>query len=586
MEYIVKKVFQNQARTGVDAKLLQYDHNAKTVSDKIINLQEIIGKTLFKKEVDCNCIMINLEKDVERYHNTLEEFKKISINNFVHLKGTYWKNKEQLEQDMSFIKEFLKQFIPEIDTSYNIQTNEFSEINDNNIHIQDGPLGCYCSHLRGMIYGLCNFKDYTIMVEDDISITNTENIEKYLSMIPDDWDIVCIGAIGKNIVYDQPYYKFLDEFHSTHFYIINHKCMPQLLKHMYPVTDQVDVLIAEMVHELNIYNIPDTVYQKCISSNTQNNLHTIFNAKYYDVLREQIEKIKKSCLFFANKILPDNETRNETIVNHLLYDVLYSYITEYDTSKIDEKNSDQTDYVSEYSQYQEYDDLFTAMVYFISCSKKTDDVLIKTAGLMNDIVGVLKNFKLHNTFDSQYDEQIKAYNYGATAQTYLLEESGIIIKAYNNKLRWTVPGHNNSDEIFRREVSLLKLDVGPKLISYNEQQKIIKMEYCGESLYDNFKLPHDWKIQITEIFEEFDEVGIYYPEFKIKNILVKDGRITFIDYGLARMSKGIINNKNCEKFIQLLSLLEQKFKGVEDKEQRYQLYSTFVHNMKVDNTFY
>ena len=81
---------------------------------------------------------------------------------------------------MIFIKEFLKQFIVDIDTSYPIQINEFSEINDKNIHIQDGPLSCYCSHLRGMIYGLCNFKDYTIMVEDDISITNTENIEEYL----------------------------------------------------------------------------------------------------------------------------------------------------------------------------------------------------------------------------------------------------------------------------------------------------------------------------------------------------------------------------------------------------------------------
>lgn len=583
MEYIVKKVFQNQARTGVDAKLLQYDHNARVISDKIINLQEIIGKTLFKKEIDCNCIMINLEKDVERYHNTLEEFKKISLNNFVHLKGTYWKDKEKLEQDMTFIKEFLKQFIPDIDTSYNIQINEFSEINDTNIHIQDGPLGCYCSHLRGMIYGFCNFKDYTIMVEDDISITNTENIEKYLQCIPDDWDIVCVGAIGKNIVYDQPYYRFLDEFHSTHFYIINHKCMPRLLKHMYPVTDQVDVLIAELVHELNIYNIPDTVYQKCISSNTQNNLHTIFNAKYYDVLREQIAKIKKSCLFFANKILPDNESRNENIVSNLLYDVLYSYITEYDTSKIDEKNIDQSDYVSEYSKYPEYNDLFTSMVYFISCSKKTDDVLIKTAGLMNDIIGVLKGFKLHNTIDTQYDKLIKAYNYGATCQTYILEDSEIIIKAYNNKLRWTIKGHNNSDEIFRREVNILQTGVGPKLINYNETQKLIKMKYCGESLYDHFILPHDWKIQIMEIFEEFDEVGIYYPEFKIKNILVKDGKITFVDYGLARICNGISNNKNCEKFIKLLSLLEEKFKGVQDKEQRYQLYSTFIHNMKITN---
>ena len=112
--------------------------------------------------------------------------------------------------------------------------------------IQDGPLGCYCSHLRAMIYGYINFEKYTIIVEDDISITNTENIEKYLKCIPDDWDIICVGAIGKNKIYDEPYYKFTDEFHSTHFYIINHKCMDKLFRHMYPITDQVDVLVSEI----------------------------------------------------------------------------------------------------------------------------------------------------------------------------------------------------------------------------------------------------------------------------------------------------------------------------------------------------
>jgi hypothetical protein len=56
--------------------------------------------------------------------------------------------------------------------------NDFSEINDPNIYIQDGPLACYCSHVRGMIYGHLNFEDYTIIIEDDAFISNTENIEK------------------------------------------------------------------------------------------------------------------------------------------------------------------------------------------------------------------------------------------------------------------------------------------------------------------------------------------------------------------------------------------------------------------------
>ena len=111
-----------------------------------------------------------------------------------------------------------------------------------------------------------------------------------------------ITAIGKNKIYDGPYYKFDDEFHSTHFYIINHKCMDRLLRHMYPITDQVDVLISELIHELNIYNIPDTVYQKNITTNTQNNLYVIFNSPHYAVVRETLNKIEVLLNFFANKI--------------------------------------------------------------------------------------------------------------------------------------------------------------------------------------------------------------------------------------------------------------------------------------------
>lgn len=584
MDYIVKNVFKTRVRTGVDAKLLQYDNLVRNICDTKIDLRNILETHLFKGEkLTHNCVMINLEKDKERYHNTVNELKKLSFEKFVHLKGTYWKEKDVMEKDLTFIIEFLKQFNPNIE-SKEIKINEFSEINDPNVLIQGGPLGCFCSHLRAMIYGYLNFENYTIIIEDDISLINTENIEKYLKCIPDDWDIVCLGSIGKNKIYEEPYYKFTDEFHSTHFYIINHKCMETLFKNLYPINDQVDVLISDLVHELNIYNIPETVCQKCISTNTQNNLHTIFNARYYDVLREQLAKIKQSCMFFANKLLPDNENRNEIIVSNLLYDVLYSYITNLEvTTHIDSKNQDDNDYVKEYVDYVEYEDLFVAMAYFIQCSKKAINVPIITYGLMNNIIGVLKKFTLHNTVDNQFSETIKAYNYGATSQTYILGKSKVIIKGYNDKLRWTTVGHDDSTTIFAKELELLKKGCGPKLIDFDEEQKIIKMEYCGESLYNDFVLPEDWKEQVTEIFSTMTKNNIFYPEFKIQNILVLDNKITFVDFGLAKFYENVDNTDNCNKFIRLLSLLNEKFSGIKDREQRYQLYSTFVDNMKINN---
>ncbi len=592
MDYVVKNIFKTRVRTGVDAKLLQYDTNSRNVCERQIDLVKILETHLFKEKLKTNCIMINLEKDVDRYKKAVDELKKVSINNFIHLKGTWWKEKSTMEKDLTMIKEFLKQFNSEID-DVPIMINEFSEINDPNIKIQDGPLGCYTSHLRAMMYGYLNFEKYTIIVEDDISITNTDNIEKYLQCIPDNWDIITLGCIGKNRIYEEPYYKFTDDFHSTHFYIINHKCMEKLLNHMYPINDQVDVLIAELVNELNIYNIPDTVYQKCISTNTQNNLHTIFNAKYYDVLRNEIDKIKRSCLFFANRLIPDNETNNEIIISNLLYDVVYSYITDSDIPSdglcISNKNKDNTDYVDEYVEFEEYADLFMSMAYFIQCSKKAINIESIVRGLINDIFCILRKFRLHNTFNIQYNGTVKAYRYGASSQTYLVEENlkkkNIIIKAYNDKLRWISKNHNDSDELFEKEVRMLQknLSCAPKLLSFDREKKIIAMSYCGESLYDSFNLPENWKEQIHNIFYVLSENHIYYPEFKLHNILVLDGIITFIDFGLAICDEKLNNNENYNKFIEYLSLLNEKMRGIDSREKRQQLYSTFVHNMKITN---
>ena len=78
--------------------------------------------------------------------------------------------------------------------------------------------------------------------------------------------------------------------------------MPKIFENMYPITDQIDVLISNCKDKLNIYNIEDTVYQKNLKTNTQNNLHAIFHSPNYKVLRKEAFKIEKLCNYFANKI--------------------------------------------------------------------------------------------------------------------------------------------------------------------------------------------------------------------------------------------------------------------------------------------
>jgi len=560
---------KNHIATGVDAKILQYEENALEISDDRIDLIEILGGKQ-------NCILINMEKDVERYHTSVDQLKKVSIQKFVHLKGTNGrnKNKEFLEKDLTYILNFISQFNSEIEPKQ-IKINEFSEINDSGVHIQDGPLGCYCSHLRALIYGYLNYEDYTIICEDDISITNTEKIKKYITQIPNDWDVICLNSKGKNISYgDLPFYKFTDEFHSGHFYIVKNSSMPEIFKWMYPMMDQVDVLLSNSHKVLNIYNIPDTVYQKNLETNTQNNLYTIFSSPNYNLVRDCLNRSEDLLNHFANIILTDNVERNKLIVKHLMYDVIYNFMLTKGNNN--ETNPDIEDYVFDnpYIGKWRYNKLEKFVAFFLQFTKKGINPKLAGQSLVNVCLFTL------NKFTELHDDNTKAYSFGSTAHTYRVGDD-LLLKRYNQKLRWATEGHDDSKTIMNKELEILnKLkDVNsvPKLID-NVDMDII-MEYRGESIYNDFNLPEDWKNQITNIFSELTDNGIFYPEFRLHNILVLNGKISFVDFGMAEFIDNCDNTENLEKFIKYLGLLDDKFKVVTDLNARHILISTFLQNV-------
>jgi GR25 family glycosyltransferase involved in LPS biosynthesis/predicted Ser/Thr protein kinase len=560
---------KNHIATGVDAKILQYEENALDISDDKIDIIKLLGGKQ-------NCILINMEKDVERYHTSVDQLKKVSIQNFIHLKGTDGrnKNKESLEKDLTYILNFISQFNSEIEPKQ-IKINEFSEINDSGVHIQDGPLGCYCSHLRALIYGYLNYEDYTIICEDDISITNTEKIEKYITQIPEDWDVICLNSRAKNISYgDLPFYKFTDDFHSGHFYIVKNKCLPEIFKGMYPMTDQVDVLLAGLVKKLNIYNIPDTVYQKNIKTNTQNNLDIIFSSPNYKPVTDSLNNSEEILNKLANKILPDNQLRNEIIVKSLMHDVLYNFIllTDDEIEKSGE-NMENYQFDNKYKEEEDFILLVKYITFFLQCSRKGINPKLAAESLANVCLFTLNKFtEKHNS------EDIKAYGFGSTAHTYKIGDK--LLKKYNDKLRWSTEGHDNVDNIIDKELEILTkikhINGTPNLIFSKDRS--IYMSYNGESLYNDFNLPTNWKEQVTKIFSDLTDNGIFYPEFRLQNILVLDGKITFVDFGLAQFRNECDNTVNLEKFINYLGLMEDRFRNVNDIDELHRLISTFSIN--------
>jgi len=563
---------RNHLATGVDAKIMQYEENAINISDDTIDFPSLLDGTQ-------TYVLINMERDTERYKTSVEQLKKLSIQNFVHLKGSDGKKKNQLEGDLTLILQYLKLYNNDV-IDNDIKINEFSEVNNPGVHLQEGPLGCYCSHLRAMIYSHMRGSDYTIIMEDDISITNTENIQKYIKQIPDDWDVICLNSRGKNVRYEEPFYKFIDEFHSGHFYIIKNSCFPEIFKGMYPLIDQVDVLLSFTHKKINIYNIPDTVYQKNLETNTQNNLDIIFSSPNYIPVVDALNKSEDLLNHFANKILPNNEERNKLIVKHLMHDVLYNYILTNGVNNKRGKNIENYVFDNPFKDKWRYTMLEKFLGFFLQCSKKGIDPKLVGQNLANVFLYTLHKFSELHESDDETGGTMKAYSFGSTAHTYKIDND-LLLKRYNRRLRWATDGHNDSKTIMKKELEILdklkNVSSVPKLVDYDN--KDIIMEYRGESLYNDFNLPTDWKEQITNIFSELTEHGIFYPEFRLQNILVLDGKISFVDFGLAEFRTECDNTENINKFIELLSLLEGKFKVITDLDARHRLISTFLKNV-------
>jgi predicted Ser/Thr protein kinase len=257
-----------------------------------------------------------------------------------------------------------------------------------------------------------------------------------------------------------------------------------------------------------------------------------------------------------------------------MHDVLYNYILTNGVNNKRGKNIENYVFDNPYEGKWRHKMLVTFVALFLQCSKKGIDPKLASPNLVNVCLFTL------NKFTELHSNDTKAYGFGSTAHTYRVGDD-LLLKRYNQKLRWSTEGHDDPKTIMSKELEILNklknVNSVPKLID-NVDMDII-MEYRGESIYNDFNLPDDWKQQITNIFSELTDNGIFYPEFRLQNILVLNGKISFVDFGLAEFRDNCDNTENLEKFINYLSLLDDKFKVVTDLNARHILISTFLQNV-------
>ena len=414
-----------------------------------ISLPKLLKCHFKKKGVLSNCFLINLKKDTERLKSSQNELKKLEID-YTCLDATYWKNESQFTVEFYIVLEFLSGFNKAIDLD-KTKFNDFSEPQDHNIKIQDAPLACFCSHVSAMIHGYQSNKDYTIICEDDISVEGLDLIQNCIPMIPNDWDIICLNSLpidGINKCKSH-FYKFTDTFYHLHFYIVRDRCFETIFENLYPITDQIDILIGNLHDKLNIYNIPNTVFQRGFITNVQNNLHLVYNTPVYKKVVKEFEELGNIVLNLVNTCLLQNEENNLNITSKILQDVVYNNI--FNDLKCVETITTSSRKEEKYPCDEVYNQLNKIVGYLTRNGQNFHNFI---QHMINEIDFILSSFTMHNKYSDRFEYIFKAYNFGSSASVYKCDRE--IFKVYNERLRWKNEGHDNIREIFHKELELLK----------------------------------------------------------------------------------------------------------------------------------
>lgn len=119
-------------------------------------------------------------------------------------------------------------------------------------------------------------------------------------------------------------------------------------------------------------------------------------------------------------------------------------------------------------------------------------------------------------------------------------ESLIDFRISNTIIKKVIKEYDGCDKIgdkfdhFFREIKSLKLiekyNIFPKIISFDENNYTIYLNYCGELLNEN-NIPPNWKFQLENINKALNKNNIFHNDIWYGNLLVKDGVIHLIDFG-------------------------------------------------------
>jgi GR25 family glycosyltransferase involved in LPS biosynthesis len=190
---------------------------------------------------------INLDKRKDRWTETVRELKKWDlfngVNRFIGIDGS------ELTYDKTKFR------------------------------VNSGELGLLKTHIK--LLQIAKTKKYKniLILEDDIEFTEEiKNLEKYMSQVPSDWDILYFGG-NHNIHEGEKINKINDNVikcsrtYTTHCIVLRNTIYDKCLNLIKGCDKPVDMYYSDLQKELNVYSLyPSVALQRVSYSDIQNKI--------------------------------------------------------------------------------------------------------------------------------------------------------------------------------------------------------------------------------------------------------------------------------------------------------------------------
>jgi GR25 family glycosyltransferase involved in LPS biosynthesis len=148
---------------------------------------------------------------------------------------------------------------------------------ENSYNINNGELGILNTHLNIIEESLLKKYGNILIIEDDIEFTdNIKLLDEYMSLIPNDWDMIYFGGnhnkhMGKKINYLNEKIIKLEETYGIHCVVINNSIYDLILNVVEKRKKPIDVYYADIQKNYNCYGFnPSIGLQRVSYSDIQN----------------------------------------------------------------------------------------------------------------------------------------------------------------------------------------------------------------------------------------------------------------------------------------------------------------------------